>query len=105
MSEQIEVVAVCLPGEGGKRAWKPANCGPRLDEGTFDGFPDQAEGTIDLDLREEATLDLSAGSCRRECDGERRSIVSRAQSRVRMKNEPKTTPHSIQSPHGPSTAG
>lgn len=49
----------------GKRAWKPANWGPSLDVGMFDGFPDQADGLIDLDVMEEATLDLSAGSCRR----------------------------------------
>lgn len=42
--------------------------GPSSDLGGFDGFPDQADG-IDLDLMEEATLDLSAGSCRREYEG------------------------------------
>ena len=54
-----------------KRVSKPANWGRRFDVGTFGGFPDQAEDMIDLDLMEEATLDLSAGSCRRRCDGER----------------------------------
>lgn len=52
----------------GKRGWKPANCGASSDLGAFDGFPDQAD-SIDLDLMEEATLDLSAGSCRREYEG------------------------------------
>ena len=47
--------------------------------GRFEVLPDAVEGRIDLDLLKEATLDLSAGSCRRECDGERQSIVSRAQ--------------------------
>ena len=63
-----------------KRVWKPANGGPSSDVVEFDGFPDQDDGMIDLDLVAEATLDLSAGSCRRRCNGERRTVVSRAQN-------------------------
>ena len=49
-----------------------------MDVGMFDGFPDQADGLVDLDLMGEATLDLNAGSCRRRCDGERPPVLSRA---------------------------
>ena len=47
----------------GKRGSKPANWRFCRDVGMFGGLPDQVECLIDLDLMEEATLDLSAGSC------------------------------------------
>ena len=54
----------CMPAvDDGKRGSTPANWRFCRDVGMFGGFPDQGEGLIDLDLKEEATLDLGAGSC------------------------------------------